>query len=85
MQVKGTEWKFGLMFLKYIEKKRREKRKEKKEKEKVSSSTKKNSTKKEGIFLSLLPSKLILSLFWISRFSELKTKDLETELRIFEN
>ena len=31
-----------------------------------------NLTKKEEIFLSLLPNKLILSLFCISRLSELK-------------
>ena len=70
MQVEGTEWKFGLIF-----KSKEKKRKEKKEKEK-----KKRCVAQQRVvwlrkrdFLSLLPNKLILSLFWISLVSELNS------------
>ena len=63
MQVKGTEWRFGLSF-KSKEKKRKNKRYEARQRV--------YSTKKEGTFSSLLPNKLILSPFRISRLSELK-------------
>ena len=53
----------------FKEKKRRE---EKKEKKRCVAQQRVNLTKKEGIFLSLLPNKLILLLFSISRLRELK-------------
>ena len=46
MQVKGTEWKFGLIFFK----KQRKEKKRKKKKKRCVAQQRVNLTKKEGIF-----------------------------------